>query len=130
MDEFLKYLNLFSPLSAVFWFIFRRELKVEISKSRDELREYVDSKIKEAKEEQYASSLRKHRRIDKLSDRIMELEKAHTMEIALLNQTVSNTDKRLDTIEARIEKLDGKIDDQNELLHKIHSIVKNGGISK
>lgn len=129
MDEVLKYLNLFSPLSALFWFFFRRELKIQIQKSKEEQREYVDTKMKVIETEQYSSSLRKHQRIDKLSDRVAELEKAHALEIALLRQTASTTEKRLDTIEARIEKLDEKIDEQRELLLKIHGIIKKGGLN-
>lgn len=79
--------------------------------------------------EQYSSSLRKHQRIDKLSDRVAELEKTHALEIALLRQTASTTEKRLDTIEARIEKLDVKIDEQKELLLKIHGIIEKGGLN-
>ncbi|EIE02438.1 hypothetical protein [Leptospira licerasiae] len=129
MDEVLKYLNLFSPLSALFWILFRRELRIQIQKSKEEQREYVDSKMKVIETEQYSSSLRKHQRIDKLSDRVAELEKTHALEIALLRQTASTTEKRLDTIEARIEKLDVKIDEQKELLLKIHGIIEKGGLN-
>ncbi|UOG42498.1 hypothetical protein [Leptospira noguchii] len=128
MDEILKYLPLFSPLSVFLWFLIRKEVKTQIAKSREEQREYTDHRMKELRNDYDTSSLRKDERIDRLSDRIVELEKAHAMEIALLRQTASTTDKRLDTIEARIEKLDEKFDEQKELLHKIHSIIKRGGI--
>ncbi|ULH28703.1 hypothetical protein FH581_021880 [Leptospira weilii] len=134
MDEILKYLPLVSPLSVFLWFLIRKEMKAQIAKARDEFREYVDSKIKEAKEESNTLFLREHSRIERLSERMMELEKTHTMEIALLRQTASTTDKRLDTIETRIEKLDSKFDEkfdeQKELLHKIHAKFQNGGSPK
>ncbi|EMN89556.1 hypothetical protein [Leptospira weilii] len=163
MDEILKYLPLLSPLSVFLWFLIRREVNAQILRFRDEQRKYADSKIKETKDEckeiraqvlktreeereytelkikeakeEYRNLLFQERsKTDRLGDRMMELEKTHTMEIALLRQTASTTDKRLDMIETRIEKLDTKFDEkfdeQKELLHKIHSKFQNGGISK
>ncbi|EQA62190.1 hypothetical protein [Leptospira alexanderi] len=134
MEEILKYLPLFSPLSVFLWFLIRKEVKAQILKFRDEQREYADSKIKEVKDECKNLLFQERSKTDRISDRMMELEKTHTMEIALLRQTASTTDKRLDTIETRIEKLDSKFDEkfdeQKELLHKIHSKVQNGGITK
>ncbi|MDI7200161.1 hypothetical protein QMM85_08745 [Leptospira santarosai] len=134
MDEILKYLPLFSPLSVFLWFLIRKEVKAQILKFRDEQREFTEMKIKEVKEE--CKNLLSQERIktDRLADRMVELEKSHTLEIALLRQTASTTDKRLDMIETRIEKLDTKFDEkfdeQKELLHKIHSKFQNGGTPK
>ncbi|EMJ90637.1 hypothetical protein [Leptospira alstonii] len=134
MDEFLKYLSLLSPLSLLLWFIIRKEVKTQILKAREEERKYMESKVKEVKEESKNLLSQERSKTDRLSDRVMELEKSHTLETALLRQTASTTDKRLDTIEARIEKLDSKFDEkfdeQKELLHKIHAKFQNGGAPK
>ncbi|MDI7213811.1 hypothetical protein [Leptospira santarosai] len=163
MEEILKYLPLLSTLSVFLWFLTRKEVKAQILKAREEEREYMElkvketkdeckelraqilkvreeereyteSKIKEAKEEYRNLLFQDRSKTDRISDRMMELEKTHTMEIALLRQTTSTSDKRLDTIEARIEKLDSKFDqkfeEQKELLLKIHSKFQNGGFSK
>ncbi|EMO13397.1 hypothetical protein LEP1GSC165_1552 [Leptospira santarosai str. CBC523] len=134
MEEFLKYLPLLSPLSLFLWFLIRKEVKAQILKAREEEREYAELKVKEVREECKNLLLQERSKTDRLSDRMMELEKSHTLETALLRQTASTTDKRLDTIETRIEKLDSKFDEkfdeQKELLHKIHAKFQNGGTPK
>ncbi|MDI7227956.1 hypothetical protein QMM87_04590 [Leptospira santarosai] len=134
MEEILKYLPLLSTLSIFLWFLTRKEVKAQISKARAEEREYMELKVKEVKEECKNFLLQERSKTDRLSDRMMELEKSHALETGLLRQTASTTDKRLDTIETRIEKLDSKFDEkfdeQKELLHKIHAKFQNGGTPK
>ncbi|KAA1293828.1 hypothetical protein FH584_18050 [Leptospira interrogans] len=134
MDEILKYLPLLSLLSVFFLYLIRKEAKDEIVKAQDVQREYTELKIKEVQEECKYHSLQDRNKTDRLSERMMELEKSHALETGLLKQTTSTTDKRLDMIETRIEKLDTKFDEkfeeQKELLHKIHSKFQNGGFSK
>lgn len=114
MDEILKYLPLLSLLSVFFLYLIRKEAKDEIVKAQDVQREYTELKIKEVQEECKYHSLQDRNKTDRLSERMMELEKSHVLEIGLLKQTTSTTDKRLDMIETRIEKLDTKFDEKFE----------------